>query len=326
MPRATHIQPSATGARQQRPGYVHHSKILHHSLIGVPCSVFNSSYTFSAKERDLETGYSYFGARYYSSNLSVWLSVDPKSDQGPWISPYAYAFHNPMVFVDPDGEWPKYPESVACAGLARRTGWNIRLAMKKLFTLDREAQIGVRIANKQTSTSASEQVNYKVVPLSRYAKRTMCHRSKNRLKNKHNYDRGNRSTVNQRTVENENSSSSNISLSSGVLGGSFPDIAITFDRAGNMSAFQLLEWQPSMNSYNFTEAARQIYGLTRDHEPVFGLNSIDANPPGSSRTQTVYPFPVGMRTDDQVIIHGDKNIQILRNGKDITQDIIDANH
>ena len=36
---------------------------------------FNSRYTFSAKEKDIETGYSYFGARYYTSDLSIWLSV-----------------------------------------------------------------------------------------------------------------------------------------------------------------------------------------------------------------------------------------------------------
>ena len=39
----------------------------------------NWSFTFSAKERDPETGLSYFGSRYYSSDLSVWLSVDPMS-------------------------------------------------------------------------------------------------------------------------------------------------------------------------------------------------------------------------------------------------------
>jgi RHS repeat-associated protein len=105
MPRATHIQPSATGARQQRPGYVHHSKILHHSLIGVPCSVFNSSYTFSAKERELETGYSYFGARYYDAGLSVWLSVDPLSDKYPSMSAYMYCAGNPVNHIDPNGRW-----------------------------------------------------------------------------------------------------------------------------------------------------------------------------------------------------------------------------
>ena len=38
------------------------------------------TYTFSAKEKDAETGLSYFGSRYYSSDLSLWLSVDPMSD------------------------------------------------------------------------------------------------------------------------------------------------------------------------------------------------------------------------------------------------------
>jgi len=64
----------------------------------------NSSYTFSAKERDPETGLSYFGSRYYSSDLSVWLSVDPMSDKYPSLSPYTYCANNPVKLVDPDGE------------------------------------------------------------------------------------------------------------------------------------------------------------------------------------------------------------------------------
>ena len=43
------------------------------------------TYTFSAKEKDPETGLSYFGSRYYSSDLSVWLSVDPMSDKYIWL-------------------------------------------------------------------------------------------------------------------------------------------------------------------------------------------------------------------------------------------------
>jgi RHS repeat-associated protein len=42
---------------------------------------YYTPYTFSAKERDPETGYSYFGARYYDPNVSVWLSVDPMADK-----------------------------------------------------------------------------------------------------------------------------------------------------------------------------------------------------------------------------------------------------
>jgi RHS repeat-associated protein len=62
-----------------------------------------SPYTFSAKEKDTETGYSYFGARYYSAELSVWLSVDPMSDKYPSLSAYNYCTWNPIMLVDPDG-------------------------------------------------------------------------------------------------------------------------------------------------------------------------------------------------------------------------------
>ena len=63
----------------------------------------NSSFTFSAKEKDVETGLSYFGSRYYSSDLSIWLSVDPMSDKYASLSPYTYCADNPVRLVDPNG-------------------------------------------------------------------------------------------------------------------------------------------------------------------------------------------------------------------------------
>ena len=64
----------------------------------------NWTYTFSAKEKDVETGLSYFGSRYYSSDLSIWLSVDPMSDKYASLSPYVYCADNPVKMVDPNGE------------------------------------------------------------------------------------------------------------------------------------------------------------------------------------------------------------------------------
>ena len=59
----------------------------------------------TGKERDSETGFSYFGARYYDSDLMTgWLSVDPMADKYPSLSPYAYCGWNPVRLVDPDGE------------------------------------------------------------------------------------------------------------------------------------------------------------------------------------------------------------------------------
>ena len=64
----------------------------------------NWTFTFSAKERDSETGLSYFGSRYYSSDLSVRLSVDPQAAKYPSLSPYVYCADNSVKLVDPDGE------------------------------------------------------------------------------------------------------------------------------------------------------------------------------------------------------------------------------
>ena len=69
-------------------------------------SVYSTPYKFSGKELDQETGYSYFGARYYMPELSIWNSTDPLMDKYPNISPFAYCNWNPIRFTDPDGmEW-----------------------------------------------------------------------------------------------------------------------------------------------------------------------------------------------------------------------------
>jgi len=69
---------------------------------------------FTGKEKDKETGYGYFGARYMDHELmTMWLSVDPMSDKYPSISPYAYCAWNPIKLVDPDGRdvWPTSDEA-----------------------------------------------------------------------------------------------------------------------------------------------------------------------------------------------------------------------
>ncbi len=78
-----------------------------------PFNLYTTRYTFSAKEKDDETQYSYFGARYYDSDLSVWLSVDPMSDKYPHQSPYMYCSGNPVMRIDPNGMWDDWYESEA---------------------------------------------------------------------------------------------------------------------------------------------------------------------------------------------------------------------
>lgn len=62
--------------------------------------------SFTGKERDEETGYGYFGARYMDHELmTMWLSVDPMIDKYPSISPYHYCQWNPIMRIDPNGEF-----------------------------------------------------------------------------------------------------------------------------------------------------------------------------------------------------------------------------
>src|SRR6185312_2596194 len=54
-----------------------------------------------------------FGTRFYDQQLVVLHSIDPKADQMRRFSPYAYAFDNPLRFIDPDG---RAPEDVVLSG------------------------------------------------------------------------------------------------------------------------------------------------------------------------------------------------------------------
>ena len=63
---------------------------------------------FTQKERDVETGLDYFGARYYRNLLGRFTSVDPLIASGRTSLPqswnrYAYTLNNPVRFIDPDG-------------------------------------------------------------------------------------------------------------------------------------------------------------------------------------------------------------------------------
>jgi len=73
-------------------------------------SDFTSRYKFNGKELDQETGWYYYGARYYDPAVSQWLSVDPLAEKYPAFTPYNYTMNNPVVLVDLDGRdiWIRY--------------------------------------------------------------------------------------------------------------------------------------------------------------------------------------------------------------------------
>ena len=62
-------------------------------------------FVFTGKERDEETGYGYFGARYMDHELlTSFISIDRYASKYPSISPYAYCAWNPIKLIDPSGD------------------------------------------------------------------------------------------------------------------------------------------------------------------------------------------------------------------------------
>ena len=88
---------------------------------------------FGGKERDQESAFDYFGARYYGSSGGRFTTVDPVlnldaalADPQRW-NRYTYARNNPLAFIDPDGRelylhWvatPQQQEMMRIAGVIR---------------------------------------------------------------------------------------------------------------------------------------------------------------------------------------------------------------
>ena len=69
-------------------------------------------YQFTSKERDVESSYDYFGARYYDSRIGRWDVIDPLFEKYLTFSPYSYVLNNPLIFKDPNGKWKsRYDEN-----------------------------------------------------------------------------------------------------------------------------------------------------------------------------------------------------------------------
>jgi len=79
--------------------YYPYGEILRQYTVG---SGVNNKYFFTEKERDSETNYDYFGARYYDSELGRWLQVNPLWEKYHGWSSYNYTLIGPMMqMTDP---------------------------------------------------------------------------------------------------------------------------------------------------------------------------------------------------------------------------------
>jgi RHS repeat-associated protein len=111
-------------------------------------SEFDSRYKFSGKEHDSETGYTYFGARYYDSEASIWLSVDPMASARSWVSPYSYCQNSPLNRVDPTGALDWIPPSDGSGNWTAEAGDSPGSLARDAHITQAEAETAVRSANQ----------------------------------------------------------------------------------------------------------------------------------------------------------------------------------
>ena len=99
---SAHYLTDITGELRQHTAYTPFGELF----VEEHTSSTSRPYKFNGKEYDEQTGYYYYGSRYYDPKLSIWNSVDPLTEKFPTWSPYAYTFHNPMNYIDHDGREP----------------------------------------------------------------------------------------------------------------------------------------------------------------------------------------------------------------------------
>ena len=135
---------------------------------------------FTGKERDSESGLDNFGARYDSSSLGRFMSVDPVIvTPARMLDPqrfnlYAYARNNPLNYTDPSGqdinfvndtdEGRKKALAKIAKNLTAKEATNIGMRQKKdgsyeAFVIDKKA-IGKDASNgyKQLGGAAKDQL------------------------------------------------------------------------------------------------------------------------------------------------------------------------
>ncbi|MBU0496713.1 MAG: RHS repeat-associated core domain-containing protein [Candidatus Thermoplasmatota archaeon] len=104
--RGTHVVTNSSGDVAEISRYYPFGSILHGG---------ESQYEYTGKERDEETGQLYLGARYFNPKIKRWMQPDnviPGINNPQALNRYSYNYNNPLIYIDPTGEYPNKVEAV----------------------------------------------------------------------------------------------------------------------------------------------------------------------------------------------------------------------
>ena len=91
---------------------------------------FGDEINYTGKKLDKITGLYYFNQRYYDPELGRFLTHDPA---GQAMNPYLYAGNNPLMYIDPDGEFWNFIVAAFWTGAAAAGGNFVWQTANNLF-------------------------------------------------------------------------------------------------------------------------------------------------------------------------------------------------
>ena len=130
------------------------------AIVDEHLTTYENPFKFSGKELDDITGLYDHGARSRNPISTLWYGVDPRYEEFPEMSPFAYCHGNPVRLIDMDGECPAliFPLAEIATDAIIATGLIVYGAVvcERIFDKAKESYVNYKENNNDSSYKSDE--------------------------------------------------------------------------------------------------------------------------------------------------------------------------